>query len=497
MVKEDKGYLMEILASCFHPVINPEARLNLKELSIYFEDKGLLYTTLVNIWSTYDVLTLDNLTLRSALIKNGNRTEAEANSIVAKIREYSSMSAEMIEQRKHELKELCFLAVIKDAQRRFPNNPVEYKKYIDEYQYRSLSSETFQIEDFDEIDVKALKKELLDDAVESSIPFINQSYAGHKGYLKKSLVMVVGAPKRGKSLFLMQEAAHFVRSGRKVHYLAIGDLNKLDFVVRQSAQLLHKRLDTVYEFPVENWNEAKEVLYVRDEHGEKKGRLRITCLEAMTITASNYYEVARTLLSEEDVLIVDYDYNFAHESDSMYERGGIIYNILAKLKGFKNQLIFIATQPKQQYWSEAFLGDEVSGESSQKQMIIDTMITLGGYVDSGTPCGWLNIPLQRRGKPAYAPYIRSSDGYLNQVPETLLYKYSSDKRKRELDYWDLQRSIKIAQSEEDAVREAVVKEAEMSAADITASTLAIASLQNEQSKEPSKNDGTDGPMSNE
>jgi hypothetical protein len=114
-----------------------------------------------------------------------------------------------------------------------------------------------------------------------------------------------------------------------------------------------------------------------------------------------------------DMYVVDYDTNIATGSDSMYESGGELYDLLTSL-AFSGKLVFVASQPKIGFYGHEKIPMEGLAESSRKQQIIDLQITIGRAPGSGTHCGYVGVVKNRRGSEGiYEPYIMSTS--LNHV----------------------------------------------------------------------------------
>lgn len=575
--------LLNLACSLYHPLIIEEAKLNIKELKYFFKNKGITYDVLLDLVEKYDSDRLGKGLISTELSMRGNKSIEEVDQIINKVELVRAENDEIeVDKLKNEVKRACYAAVIEEGTFLYKEDLEKYKEHIAAYEYKDLGFNSYKLIDITTLDASSLMEKYLNKAIPSSLQNINLSYAGKKGYLRGSLVMVIAPPKClhgdtevmipdgsvkslkelyeskakdisvysydqesdslklssaeeciltkytnqwivlnidskeykvtpdhifylvdgteieakdlkpgdsllpynsdnrlvissrvellsepepcydlknvwkyhnfavnyddnsgffvhncGKSMFLMQEAAHFViNQGLKVNYLAIGDLNPLDFMARMSSQVTHTDLDVTYADVKSVQEKFNKIL--KSEGYENGGRLDLTVLPAGELTASTYAQVAKTLLKNHDVLIIDYDYNFKHENSSMYERGGELYNLLAKIKAYGDQLILVASQPSKYWWKEEILDETCAGESSMKQMIVDTMITIGRNYQSGVPCGYFNVALQRRGQSYSFPYIRSTDGFMNEVSDLIYSTYRHDPTKRWLSYKEVQ-----------------------------------------------------------
>lgn len=99
-----------------------------------------------------------------------------------------------------------------------------------------------------------------------------------------------------------------------------------------------------------------------------------------------------------DVIIIDYDGNLRATADSMYESGGEIYNKAKNLAETNKSVVFIASQPKREFWDKELIPLEAAAESSKKQQVIDMMITLGRPKGNTSGIRFLYVPKNRRGE---------------------------------------------------------------------------------------------------
>lgn len=425
--------LNEIIGGCFHPQLFQEVKMNIKELNYFFNNKQPIYGLLLDLISKYEYDKLTPDFIKLSILEKSTLSSSQIDHLISIIRDKRSIeNGPHLDTIKNNIKKVCYLGVLSNAQKFASEDPEKYTKLISEYNYKEITFDFFKLQDITKLDPKLVAEKYLNNPIHSSIDMINYSYSTKRGYLRGSLVQVVGAPKKGKSMFLMQEASHFaITQGLKVHYLAIGDLNESDFMARISSIVTHTNLEITYSNISITYDKFLECM-------EKSGgQIVLTVMPALELTPENYATIAKMLLSEFDVLIIDYDYNFKNDNSNMYERGGEIYNLLAKVKTYNNQLILVASQPSKSWWNESFLDETCGGESSMKQMIVDTMITIGAFKESGTPCGYINIPIQRRGTSNYTGYIRCDDGSINEVPELLLAEFQNDRRKRSISHNEL------------------------------------------------------------
>lgn len=420
-----KNYLLETICAAFHESIIPEVKLNIDYLHAFFDSKGLTYKVLLDVIHKYDSNRITKLIIKDALVEQANRSEEEANHIVSKVVEKFKMNPDEIDKIKGRFKEFCYDTNIELARQRYGDDHEAYSRAVGNYKYIDLGGADFEIKDIADLDATTLTEEFLNNPIPSSLEYINKKFQGKSGYLRHSLGIVCGRPKSGKSMFLMQEAVYMATHGYNVFYLALGDLNELDFLARMSAIYCKVSLEEVY-------SDIEKYRTILVEAIKKAGgRITITHKPSGKLTPEEFKTIALNRLSDRDVIIVDYDLNFKTDSDNMYERGGELYDLLTEVRDETKALILVATQPNKSFWGEEMLDDTCFIESSKKSMIVDFAITIGWNQESGTHLGYFNVPINRRGNTGYKPYIMSNSGNMHTVPESLYGLYRGDTIKRE------------------------------------------------------------------
>ena len=224
-------------------------------------------------------------------------------------------------------------------------------------------------------------------------------------YINSQLVTVAAAPGAGKSLFLLNEALGFISQGAKVHYMAIGDLTPVDMLTRSVS--IANKMDVISTYTdLDNTKRLSNSIRNIDNFS-------FTCLEADSISVEEYLSKMEKYLDDFDVFIVDYDSNFSSDTESMYDKGGNIYN---KLVGFsrKGKLVLLASQPKNDAVGKSHIGMNQLSESSRKYQILDMLITLGSS-NIYSKCGLCSIPKNRRGLLASTYYCISTSGIFHEL----------------------------------------------------------------------------------
>lgn len=268
-------------------------------------------------------------------------------------------------------------------------------------------------------------------------------YLGFGGYMPGQLVSVAGAPGRGKTTFLLNEAVNFALMGKNVLYFALADMTEEDIILKAISILSGNRLmqniinrsgktalleeiDAYYydmtspepkkESPFFDLSPAS--LIRRDLRAMLDDPFYSSVLSRIQVVADSesrphIEDVQSTVMSLEvdpDVVIVDYDRSVkARTDEGLYQEGEEIYEGLvsiAKPKSGKKKLVMVASQINKSYWSRAEVPLEALAESSRKQAISDIVITVGKDLSNHrVHVGAISLAKERRGRTSSFGYI--------------------------------------------------------------------------------------------
>lgn len=234
------------------------------------------------------------------------------------------------------------------------------------------------------------------------------------------MVIMVGCPGTGKSLWMMSEALHMAASGHKTLYLALGDLTMRDFIVRMGAMASGYSFADTYRNLNNVYTGLRKLL---------NGNLEISLNPAGKVSAEEIVDFVKSR-PELEVVVVDYDSNIkgASEGESMYNSFGVIYEKLYEIASM-GKLLFVGSQPKVSSWANSVLEMQDVGESSRKQHTADIIIGLGREVDCPNHLHTFKISKSRRGEEGLKDYtIRLANGRFISIPKGL---YDTLKQERE------------------------------------------------------------------
>lgn len=286
----------------------------------------------------------------------------------------------------------------------------EYCKSID--WVSDLLDPRFKIEDitasFDVDEISALLSP--ENSLKSSLKCINDS-SPNKGYFPNELVTVSAAPGTGKTQFLFTEALNFIRQGKRVFYIALGDM--VNYFITIRLMCMYDRIS-----PNEAYMNLKNYLTEFRKNETIRDNFKFVCLESGKFTHKDVFNFLAVLAASNDydVYMVDYDGNFAPETDNMYKEGGGAYDGAINVCRVFNKLGFVASQPKIGYWNNEALGKECLAESSRKQQITDSIVTFG--IKQGVPnrCGLCQIVKRRNGDVMFRiPWAAADSGQIVQI----------------------------------------------------------------------------------
>lgn len=218
----------------------------------------------------------------------------------------------------------------------------------------------------------------------------------YKAMIPGTVNMVVAPPGRGKTTLAINQGISAAKQGYNSLHVFLGDMKRYDGLLRYLS--CYSGIDTSKLVDLSNENLTK--LVKKYNMSGVFGNIYILSYGADEISPSQLTEEIKSLQRDNKVhfhqIIIDYDENFATDIDSMYEKGGAVYNRLALFSVLNKSVLFVLCQPKPQYWNNEIIPLEGAAESSKKQKIIDLMLTIGSK-DKSSSVGTLNIAKNRRG----------------------------------------------------------------------------------------------------
>lgn len=410
-----------LLYGLFNEFVFSEAKMNYEYLNLYYtSDPYLKVNPLIGkflgLIKNHKFSDITETTFISLLAED-KRSDDEIKDILNKIKLYKSYTKEQAITFREYLKKICYKAYLDQIKYISEGDPISYVDGIKKFEYKSNHSDSLSIKNFSELDISDLIFRYSAEGYSSRYEFINNSFTC-KGYIPGQIVQVVGSPSTGKSLFLQGEAVNFINQGKKVHYLALGDMNELDFAIRMTCMMALKPKWVV---------ESDIYTYYNMYKSQFQEYLGVTIIPSGYVTAGDYVDWIIQRLNEFEILIIDYDSNFKQDPGlSMYDQGGATYDLLTRLTR-EGKLVFVAAQPKICYFGAEKLPLDAAGESSRKQHISDMIITLGKRSDSTMRMGYMCIVKNRRGDNAEQPWIGTNEGLFYPCSDLLYAKYRNQK----------------------------------------------------------------------
>lgn len=231
--------------------------------------------------------------------------------------------------------------------------------------------------------------------IKSFVDGINKSLL-FKGYKPADLVMIVAAPGTGKTMFMINEGANAAMQGFNVLHLFIGDMKEYDGFIRYTSYYTRTKQEDLI-----NMGTEEQARLIQSRNMQRYfSSIVVSSYAAGSKSVEEIEQEVYRLQAEYrmhfDMILVDYADNLQAANDMMYKSGGHIYNRLSLLGYKNNSVIIVGSQPKVSYWGDEILPQESAAESSQKQHVIDVMITMG-LTNKGSKIGSLYLPKVRRG----------------------------------------------------------------------------------------------------
>lgn len=254
----------------------------------------------------------------------------------------------------------------------------------------------------------------------------------HRAAVPGTLTMVSAAPGTGKTMFLVNQGKHACINGFTSLHVFIGDLNTYAASLRYLACFAQKSLSEIIAMTPE---QQMELMQQINNFGPLKGALSNNVIMELVAGQMNVQQVCNEIKKTQlklgikfNQIIIDYDANIKPNLDNMYDSAGEIYNYLREFAIANNSVMLVASQPKISFFSEELLTLDAAGESSQKQHIIDLMITLGKPGKLEVPIRTLFVPKNRDGKTNKKIHLLSDGAKQTFIPIT---QEDYENRKRE------------------------------------------------------------------
>ena len=418
---------LDLLCALFNQYVFQDAKNNYLDLKYYYDTNpnttgNRLVQEFLDSIKLYNFESID-MPLFNAILGRAGKSGDEAQQILNKIIQYKRYNQEQIRPVKKYLEDIVSRALIQRAQRF--DNPTEFVKYIKNSEFKSIDNDVFGTTTFDKIDVNTVMAESGHDVIKSSFDWVNESFTAG-GMEKGQIGLVVAPPSTGKSLYLMIEALTFALAGHKTIYIALGDLNMKDFLVR---------LGAIYTgLPFKSALDNMAAIYTNLSEAVKD-KLEISINAADAVSADDIVDFVKSR-SDIEIVIVDYDSNLkgASSEDSMYLSLGRLYGRLTELT-LINKLVLVAAQPKVYTWKGERIEMSDVGESSRKAHTADFIITLSRDTNVKNHLSVGYMAKNRRGENNEAYLIRLSNGRFKDLKYKSIYESIKQLDERQ-DYTD-------------------------------------------------------------
>lgn len=416
-----------MLFSLLNQFIFNQAKQNIENIEYYFDTNpntsgNPLVKEILHAIRTYNLDAIGQPLFESILAKCA-KTPQESKQIMDEIIKWKSYTKDQIQPAAEFLNNICAAAIIRKAGQYFNQSPAEYLKYIKNVDYVSTNVDIFGSTGFNAIDINTIVAESGDSYIPSRYEWINNSFDPNPGYPRGMMAIVCAAPGTGKSLWLMSEALFFATHGYKTLYVALGDLNMKDFIVRTGAMYSGWSFADVQRNIGSVYNNMCEIL------GDN---LEISINPAGKVSAEEIVDYVKSKGPYYDVVIIDYDSNSkgVGEGDSMYNEFGKLYETLNELV-LLGKLVFIASQPKISAWQNSVLEMSDIGESSRKQHTADMIIGIGREERCPNHLHTIKISKNRRGEEGAKEYtIRLNNGRWKSLPKGLYDTLKAETEKK-------------------------------------------------------------------
>lgn len=408
---------LELVYSLFNEHLFQTAKNNINELKYYFQTNAAtmanpLVDCLLDAIRDYNFDSIDYPLFQGILIKTG-KSEQESNKIMSEIVRIKRYTKEQIQPAKKFIYDICAEIIIKKARKKFGNSPSDFLDYLKKTDFISVTNEsgTLEPQNFNKLDINSILANATNDYIPSKYEFINNTFNPHRGYPKGATYLIVGSPGVGKSLFMMTECLNMALQGRKVTYLVMGDMTEKDLIHRMAAMYVGCSFVDAYTNLYSIYNSLAGII------GDN---LSVIVKPAGVVSVDNLIDYCKNH-NEQEVIFCDYDstFNIPGTDASMYEAFGKFYQRLTEITA-TGKTLFVASQPKIQYYTESYIPLSGVGESSKKIHYADFILTIGREIGNPNHLLTLSIVKNRRGQEGdIISAIRLDNGRFREIPRSI------------------------------------------------------------------------------
>ncbi|RTK92204.1 MAG: hypothetical protein EKK61_05720 [Rickettsiales bacterium] len=213
------------------------------------------------------------------------------------------------------------------------------------------------------------------------------------GYVSGDLICIAAASGTGKSTLALCEAAHFLKEGKKVLYVTLGDMKPQTTLLRLLSNLAEV-----------GQKDARSSWYsLLNKNVEIVSNFRNLVLNAgevpINMLLSKLDKISKSF--KPDAIFIDYDANLLNIDNShMYDYYGEVYTKLKMYGMTRDVIMFVLSQIKITEYSKEIIEKECLEGSSKKQNQLDLLLTLGKSPKSNK-VGTLNLAKVRDGVSKY------------------------------------------------------------------------------------------------
>ena len=411
----------DFVYSLFNQYMFQEAKNNIEQIEYYLscnaETSGnRLVGELIDSIKKYPLEAID-YPLFSSILNRCGKTAREGDEILKEVIKWKGYDKTQIVPAKKQLKEICAHSLIRRANQKYRDDPLEYIKYIKSADFKTTDASVFSSFSFNSININEILAEEDKGYVPCQYEWLNRSFP-MGGFSRGEMTIIAAKSGVGKSLLSMQLAADMATRGEKVCYFCLGDMNIKDFIVRLSATMLGMNFADVYTNLGAAYSNLSKVI---------GNNLDISINQAGVVSSEDIIEITKR--KNYSVIFVDYDLNLEDagvdgtNSDNMYGSLGNVYSKFTELT-LMGKIVFMLSQTKISSWNNEEVELSDIGNSSRKQNIVDNVITL-----SSSPMGCPNhlciqkLAKARRGDEGNKCYsIRLNNGRVIALPKGVFDK---------------------------------------------------------------------------
>ena len=186
-----------LLLSFFNQYLFNEAKQNIEHIEYFYQTSpntmgNPFVEELIDAIKNYNLDAIGEPLFRSILMRT-QKTQEEANQIMAEILQWKKYSKDEIAPAAKDMRDVISTAIIRKASARFKDSSSDFLKYLKNVNVSTGDTEVFGSTSFDKIDINTIIAQSKDSSAKTNVDLINRAFASCGGEIPFSQLVVIAA----------------------------------------------------------------------------------------------------------------------------------------------------------------------------------------------------------------------------------------------------------------------------------------------------------------